>query len=145
MKVRRDVTLGNWHWLVGLGLLLLAPGSALAQVTEPNGLQVPVTCPASEVCLQAYFNGLNPPENINALSEASVNPGTYSPPCTFQAELVLSQAANAAGLAWYNVPADPTSKPTAVYPLVPETAMVGTTVSSGTIRTNPNYAGTAAP
>src|SRR5262245_7505847 len=115
MSVRRDVTLGNWRWLVGLGLLVLAPGSARAQVTEPNGLQVPAACPAGETCLQTYFNALNPPENINALSEVSVNPGTYSPPCTFEAQLVLSQAANAAGLSWYNVPADPTSKPGAVY------------------------------
>jgi hypothetical protein len=120
---------------------MFAPGSARAQVTEPNGVQVPVTCPTGETCLQAYFNGLNPPDAINALTEASVNPGTYSPPCSFQAELVLSQAANAAGLGWYNVPADATSKPTAVYALVPESAMVGTKVSSATIRTDPNYAG----
>ena len=132
-KVRRS--------LIVWGALTVAPWSAHAQVTEPNGLRVPATCPASEICLQTYFNGLNPPDAINALNEASVNPGTYSPPCTFTAELVLSQAANAAGLAWYNVPADPTSKPAAVYALVPESAMVGTKVTSTTIRTDPNYAG----
>ena len=115
--------------------------TAGAQVFEPNGLQVPAACPPHETSLQAYFDQLIPREPIDALADASTSPGTFSPLCSFQAQLILSQSSGVAGLAWYNVPNDETSTPSATYPIIAETAMVGTMVSSAAIRSDPRYAG----
>jgi MYXO-CTERM domain-containing protein len=132
-------------------LSLLAPAALLAltrtaesAVTEPNGLQVPatITTPGyNETTLQAYLTSQG--ETINAVTDASTDPAVFQPLCNFQATLVLSQSQAYGGLAWYNVPADPTSKPTAIYPIIPVTAttggVVGQVVSSADIVSNPNY------
>lgn len=116
--------------------------SAQAQVIEPNGLSVPITAAgSSETSLQAFFDARMPPEAIDALRQASAEPSTFSPRCGFQAELVLSQSSAPAGLAWYNVPADPMAAPDAIYQIVPETTQIGARVSSNQIRSDPNYAG----
>src|SRR5262245_31779686 len=107
--------------LCSTALIAFARPSA-ATVPEPNGAAVtrPTNGPM-EQSLQSYFDTRTPPEPINAAMQASATPGTFSPLCGFQAVLVLSQSGAAAGLAWYNVPANPTAKPTAVYQLIPET------------------------
>src|SRR5688572_616241 len=129
-----------WRYILGSALavptILFAPRPVGAQVFEPNGLQVPAACPPHETSLQAYFDQLSPPEPIHALADASTSPGTFSPLCSFQAQLVLSQSSGVAGLAWYNVPNDETSAPSATYPIIAETAMVGTMVSSAAIRSD---------
>jgi uncharacterized membrane protein YgcG len=131
-----------WGLSICLALTsIVASRTAGAQVFEPNGLQVPAACPAHETSLQAYFDQLVPPEPINATADASTSPGTFSPLCSFQAQLILSQSSGVAGLAWYNVPNDETSAPTANYPIIAETAMIGTMVSSAAIRADPRYAG----
>ena len=126
-----------------LGLLAcLAAAQAHAQVIEPNGLAVPITAPGnSETSLQRFFDSRMPPEAIDALKQASAEPATFSPRCGFQAELMLSQSSAPAGLAWYNVPADPSSAPDAIYQIVPETTQIGAKVSSNQIRSDPNYTG----
>jgi hypothetical protein len=53
----------------------------------------------------------------------------------------LSQSSSPAGLAWYNVPADPNAVPSAIYPVLTETTVTGATISSSAIRKDPNYAG----
>jgi len=128
--------------LILLSIALLAPALARAQVIEPNGLAVPITPPgSSEQSLQSFFDSRTPRETIDAVRQASAEPATFSPRCGFQAELVLSQSSAAAGLAWYNVPADPSSAPTAFYQIVPETTQIGARLSSNQIRSDPNYAG----
>jgi hypothetical protein len=125
-------------------VLALLYGGAHAQVIEPNGLMVPIapTTP-NESSIQSFFDSRMPPEQIDALAEASAEPSTFSPRCGFQAELVLSQSSAAAGLAWYNVPSDPTALPSAIYQIVPETTQPGAMLSSDQIRGDPNYAGGA--
>jgi hypothetical protein len=122
-------------------LSLLAVGRAAAQVIEPNGLQVPLAAPEFEPSLQSYFDALQPPEAIDAVSDASATPATFSPLCGFEAELVMSQSSARAGLSWYNVPADPNAPPSAIYPVVEETTMPGATLSSAAIRDDPSYQG----
>ncbi len=117
---------------------------ALAQVIEPNGLAVPLEVPNStEITLQKYFDGRTPPEPIDALHQASAEPATFSPRCGFEAELVLSQSSARAGLAWYNVPSDPSAAPDTIYMIVEETTQTGAVVSSSQIRSDPRYAGGA--
>lgn len=114
----------------------------MAQVVEPNGLSVPVAPAASgERSVQAYFEGLNPPEPIDAVADASAEPSTLSPLCGFEAELVMSESQSPAGLAWYNVPADETAAPAALYPVLAETTASGARISSSAIRGNPHYEG----
>jgi hypothetical protein len=129
-------------WLCALALLCCS--AARAQVIEPNGLAVPVlSSPTNEVTLQDYFAGRMPPEPIDALNQASAEPATFSPRCGFEAELVLSQSSAAAGLAWYNVPADPSAAPDAIYVIVEETTQTGAVVSSSQIRSDARYTGGA--
>jgi MYXO-CTERM domain-containing protein len=124
-----------------VGSVAAVASSARAQVTEPNGLQVPLPGPSFEASLQGYFDARMPPEAIDALRDASPEPSVFSPLCGFQAELVLSASSAMAGLAWYNVPDDPQAEPTALYQIVPETTMTGAVVSSAAIREDPSYAG----
>jgi MYXO-CTERM domain-containing protein len=119
--------------------LLSAPG-ARAQVIEPNGVSVPgVSSNPSEVTVQSYFTQQG--EMIDAVKEASTEPGTFSPLCDFEAALVLSESSAKAGIAWYNVPATATGAPSAVYMIVPPGTAVGQVISSGDIRSNASYAG----
>jgi hypothetical protein len=121
---------------------MLGANAARAQVIEPNGLAVPVAAPnSSEVTLQKYFDSRMPAEPIDALRQASAEPSTFSPRCGFEAELVLSQSSARAGLAWYNVPSDPSAAPDALYLIVEETTETGAVVSSNQIRSDPNFAG----
>jgi MYXO-CTERM domain-containing protein len=118
--------------------------AARAQVVEPNGLTVPITPAGStETSLQSYFAARTPPEPIDPIRAASAEPSTFSPRCGFQAELVLSQSSAPAGLAWYNVPSDPSAVPSPIYQLVAETTQPGAIASSNQIRSDPNYAGGA--
>src|SRR5690606_13543012 len=103
--------------------------SAQAQVTEPNGTVVPGDPDsASEVPLWTFFE--NEGEAIDAVATASIEPGTFSPRCDFEATLVLSESQAAAGLAWYNVPDDPNVAPTAIYELLAPTTETGTVINS---------------
>ncbi len=143
----RRLSRRHWAALAGASWLACALGACpqlcAAQVIEPNGVKVPAPSSggASETTLQAYFDALSPPEPIDAVADASPEPATFSPLCDFEAALVLSQSSAAAGLAWYNVPADPSAAPDAIYPIVAETTMTGATLSSSAIRDDPSYAG----
>jgi hypothetical protein len=115
---------------------------AAAQVIEPNGAQVPITPPGStEQSVQDYFAARTPPEPIDAVKDASPEPGTFSPLCGFAAELVLSQSSAAAGLAWYDVPSDPSETPTTLHSIIAETTITGATITSAVIRGDPSYSG----
>src|SRR5260221_5058345 len=126
--------------LGALVALSLAARVAGAVIVEPDGTSVPApTRGGQETSLQQFFDAQG--EGINAAAEASPTPATFSPLCAFQATLVLSQSGSQAGLSWYNVPADATSAPAALYPIVAIGVPVGTVVSSAAIRSNPAYAG----
>lgn len=120
--------------------LLLLPESALAQITEPNGTVVPGEPESdSEIPLWTFFE--NEGETIDAIATASIEPGTFSPRCDFEATLVLSESQAEAGLSWYNVPADPNIAPDALYELLAPTTQTGTVINSADIITSPDYAG----
>ncbi|HKP57663.1 MAG TPA: hypothetical protein VJV78_13120, partial [Polyangiales bacterium] len=122
-----------------LAFVVVVPGRA--QVTEPNGLSVPQPGPSFEPSLQSYFAGRMPPEAIDPVRDASSEPSVFSPLCGFQAELVLSASSANAGLAWYNVPTDPTAPPGALYSILMDTMKPGAIISSSDIREDPNYQG----
>ena len=121
----------------GASLFVLASG-ARAQVTEPNGVVVPVTNPM-ETNLQTYFD--TQMEAISAVQDAAVEPGVFLPLCDFQATLVLSQSQAAAGIAWYNVPVSPTAAPDAMYTIIQPTTVTGQVIRSVDVRNDPHYAG----
>lgn len=118
----------------------LTSAPARAQVTEPNGTVVPgPPSHDSEMPLSTFFEAEG--EAIDAVTTASIEPGTFSPRCDFEATLVLSESQAAAGLAWYNVPDDPFVAPSAIYELLAPTTETGTVISSADIITSPDYAG----
>ncbi|HEX6764672.1 MAG TPA: hypothetical protein VF103_04325 [Polyangiaceae bacterium] len=123
-----------------LAAVLVASPSAFAQVIEPNGAAVPRPAPIDETSIQEYFDAQNEP--IDAIADASAEPGAFSPLCDFSATVVLAEAMAADGLAWYNVPASTTARPAPLYSIVPETARVTGQVFTGAdILNDPNYAG----
>ena len=124
--------------VIGAGL---ATETAQAAVVEPNGVSVPATVNNGEQTLQSYFTSQN--ETINAVSDASTNPGVFLPLCDFKATLVLSQSGAQASLAWYNQPTSPTGAPPAAsLNLISTTPLVvGNTITSANIRSNPAYGG----
>jgi len=127
--------------LVCSGMLAVALGffatPALASVTEPNGLSVPIDS-SPEVQLYTLFQQRG--ENINWQTDAHTTPNQFSPLCGFTATYVLNQAGSHFGLAWYNDTGQP---PTAsqLYQLVAPNSPVGTTFSGTTIKNDPNYTG----
>jgi hypothetical protein len=135
------MTSRNFSISVSLLLVTSAAEIANAQVIEPNGFQAPnLTLTNGETSLQEYFDGQG--ETIDALAEASAEPGAFSPLCEFTAELVMSESMGTCGLSWYNVPDDPNVVPTALFPIVPEANMATGQVFSGTdIRMSPDFAG----
>jgi hypothetical protein len=127
---------------------IIAAGIAQAAVTEPDGLAVPNLAANTgpngnnETDLRNYFAGLG--ETFDVMADASADPGVFSPLCDFSAEMILSQSQGKAGVAWYNVPSDPTSIPDKIYQLLPPSNQVpvgGGVATSADIRSNSNYAG----
>jgi MYXO-CTERM domain-containing protein len=113
-------------------------GRARAAVIEPNGTSVPgPSSNPSEMTLQAYFDSVG--ESINAVKDASTDPGVFLPLCDFKATLVQSQSSAAAGIDWYNQPAPPPAG--TLYPIGPTVLTVGQTITSADIRSNRNYGG----
>jgi hypothetical protein len=125
--------------------LLAGVGNVQAAVTEPNGLRVPVLAPSAnytETDLGTFFRGLG--ETFDVMADASAKPSVFSPMCDFSAELILSQSQGLAGVAWYNVPADPTAIPDKIFQILPPSNQVPATggiIASSDIRNNPNYTG----
>jgi hypothetical protein len=117
--------------------LVLVASTAAAQVTEPNGLQVPIAS-AGEEQLYTLFSDRG--ENINWITDAHTTPNQFSPLCGFTATYVLNQAASHFGLAWYN---DTGTQPTAadLHQLVPANSAVGTMFTGTEIKNDPNYTG----
>ena len=133
-RVRREVA------ALGLASAGLVASGAHAQVIEPNGVQVPRPAPVDETSIQEYFDAEM--ETIDALADASAEPGAFSPLCDFTATIVLAEAMAADGLAWYNVPQNPTARPAPIYQIIPDTARVTGMVFTGSdILNDPNYAG----
>ena len=98
--------------VIAAGSAASGVGRAWAAVIEPNGVSVPgPPNTASETPLQSYFTSQG--EGINAVNDASTQPGVFLPLCDFKATLVLSQSNAQAGIDWYNQPMTPTGPPPA--------------------------------
>jgi hypothetical protein len=124
------------------GLLVTAlSGSALATVTEPNGLVVPVASGGGETQLSQMFATRGEP--IDWQLDAVAVPETFSPLCDFSAEFLLREAGGQFPLGWYN--ADPSAAvgPPAsqIYEVVACNTAPGAVITSQTIRNHPSYAG----
>ena len=132
--------------LIGTAIVATAVDSGAA-VTEPDGLQVPnlaadLPTANNETDLRTFFAGLG--ETFDVMADASADPGVFSPLCDFSAEMILSQSQGKAGVAWYNVPSDPTAIPDKIYQLLLPSNQVppgGGVATSADIRNNVNYAG----
>lgn len=138
------------HFATGIvsTVTIIAAGIAHAAVTEPDGLQVPNLAANTgpngngEIDLKTFFAGLG--ETFDVMADASATPGVFSPLCDFSVTMILSQSQGQAGVAWYNVPSDPTATPYDVYQLLPPSNQIpdgGGVATSTDIRSNPNYAG----
>ncbi len=121
--------------VVTLGTLAAGP-AVHATVVEPNGLSVPAILSNGETTLPQFFTAQG--ESIDAVRDAAISPAVFLPLCDFQAKLVLSQSSAQAGLAWYNVPADPTAVP-ATHLIGTPPLTLGQSITSADIRTDPNY------
>jgi hypothetical protein len=117
--------------------VVLASAAARANVTEPNGLAVPIDSSPEE---QLYTLFSSRGENINWQTDAHPTPNQFSPLCGFTATYVLNQAGSHFGLAWYN---DTGTTPTAaeLHQLVAANSAVGTTFSGTVIKNDPAYTG----
>ncbi|HTQ07454.1 MAG TPA: hypothetical protein VMI54_26540 [Polyangiaceae bacterium] len=111
-----------------------------ADVTEPNGVVVPVKVASGGVYLGDWFTQQG--EMIDAVKDASAVPGAFSPLCDFSATLVLHDSSAKAGISWYNTTTGATGPLTTddVWPIVPPGTAVGTTITSADIRTSTHYA-----
>ncbi len=121
--------------------LSIVPDVALAQVTQPNGLVVPVDSANGETQLYSFFT--NRGEAIDWIADASREPDTFSPLCEFTAEFVLNEAGNHLGVGWYNVIPGATTAPSPsdIYEIIPAGAAVGTTATGASIRADSRYLG----
>jgi hypothetical protein len=119
-------------------VVCLAATAARANVTEPNGLAVPIDSGPSEIQLYTFFQQRG--ENINWQTDAHTTPNQFSPLCGFTATYVLNQAGSHFGLSWYN---DTGTQPTAadLHQLVAPNSAVGTTFSGTVIKSDPAYTG----
>ena len=123
-------------------LTALSAAPVAAAVVEPNGISVPAPAPMNETTLQAYFTAQG--EMINAINDASVEPGAFLPLCDFKATLVLSQSQAGVGIAWYNTTTGATGAPPVAqtYQIGPMFPLnVNDTITSTDIRTSANYMG----
>lgn len=121
------------------GLGLASP--ALATVTEPNGVVVPLDSNNGEVQLYTLFANRNDP--VDWLADAHTTPAVFSPLCDFKATFVLHEAGSNRGVGWYNVDPNATVAPTLgqIHVIVPAGTAVGTVITSATIKGDPAYAG----
>lgn len=121
-----------------VSLLLSLTSLAAAQVTLPNGLVVPTDSMNGETQLYTLFPTRG--EGIDWVADARAEPDTFSPLCSFTAELVLKQSGSSLGVGWYNV--DPGgAAPGEIFEIVPAGSPVGTVIMGASIRDDARYAG----
>src|SRR5258708_923588 len=129
-------------FLLGVGLSVLCGATtARATVTEPNGLQVPLDSKNNEIQLYTFF--ANRAEPIDWQADAHTTPDVFSPLCNFKATFVLHEAGSSYSVGWYNVVPNATTAPTVsdIHVIVPAGTIVGTVITSATIKGDPAYAG----
>ena len=120
--------------------LVLSTASALATVSEPNGLVVPTdSSVGKEVQLSEYFSSVGEP--LDEKADCHTTPDTFSPLCGFSGTFVLNEAGSHFGVGWYNVDPAATTPPTDIHVIVAAGAPVGTTFSGTDIRKDPAYKG----
>ncbi len=116
--------------------------SARANVTEPNGLVVPIDSSSSgETQLYTLFQQRG--EAITQATwqaDAQQMPNAFSPLCGFTATYVLNQAGSHFGLAWYNEVGQPPPA-SDLHILVQAGSPVGTMFNGTSIKSDPNYMG----
>jgi len=131
----------RWQAHVWAACALLWALPASAEVTEPNGVTVPLNSANGETQLSTLFT--DRAEAIDFVADGSATPDTFSPLCGFQATFVLKQSGSSLGVGWYN--ADPTRVappgPTEIYEIVPAGTAVGAVITGAEIRGSTNYMG----
>jgi len=79
---------------------------SFAAVTQPDGTQMPLPGPGNEVSLQELFDFREGAGAIDSFADASTEPSTFKPLCTFSAQLLLHETSGKSPMGWYNVPVD---------------------------------------
>jgi hypothetical protein len=120
---------------------LLWAASASAEVTEPNGVAVPLNSANGETQLSTLFTDRS--EAIDFIADGQATPDTFSPLCGFQATFVLKQSGSSLGVGWYNADPARTTPPGAaeIFEIVPAGTAVGTVITGAEIRGSANYLG----
>src|SRR5688500_3699924 len=77
-----------------------------AAVTQPDGTVMPLPAPGTEVSLQELFDFREGEGAIDSFADASTEPSTFKPLCSFSAQLLLHETTGDSSMGWYNVPAD---------------------------------------
>jgi len=112
-----------------LTIMLLAPAVARATVVEPDGTPVPVALTPNEVMTARNTNPLFPvvdlptlfaarAEPINWQTDAQKKPDTFSPACSFSADLVLRGGGCQIDFGWYNVVPGHVPTDAEIFPLI---------------------------
>jgi hypothetical protein len=148
--------------------LLGSPAAVRATVTEPSGLQVPQPQSPAEATAAAGLNVLFPLMTLDALfqargeainwqADAQSKPDTFSPVCSFTAQLVLRGGSCQIDFGWYNVVPNHVPLDAEIFPLITAAqiaalplpafepgageSLPGLTFSAGSILTSPRYTG----
>ena len=127
-------------------LFLGIAGAANATVTEPDGKVVPIDStkpPYNNTEVQIYNVLQMRDAALDWQTDSDTRPETFSPLCSFTAELILKQTASNLGIGWYNVNMSSQSPPayTDIYQIIPPSSPVGTKVTGQSIKDDPRYLG----
>lgn len=127
--------------VVGSLACLLVTATAHAEVTQPNGVVMPVDSMNGETQLFTYFAGRG--EAIDFRADGRSSPSTFSPLCEFRATFALKQSASNLGVGWYNVIPGASTAPSLadIHVIVPAGAAVGTVITAADIRGSADYLG----
>ena len=115
--------------------------AAHATVTEPDGTVVPRDSANGETQVYTVLQQRDP--MLNWQTDSDTRPETFSPLCSFSAELILKQSASVLGIGWYNVNMSSNSPPPydQIYEIIAPGKPVGTKFTGQNIKDDPNYKG----
>jgi len=123
---------------------LLFLSRSYCEVTEPNGMIVPVNAMNGEIQLFTFFEKVKQTQgSIDWISDAEVTSSAFFPVADLEITLALKQTPSQYGLGWFNVLPDMTSAPntTAVYEIFSKESDMNDSITLLDIKNNPNYKG----
>lgn len=131
--------------LLGCWLACLSAAPAHATVTQPDGLIVPIDSKPMSAEVQIYeaFKPSDIAAGLRFQEDADTSPETFSPLCSFTAELLLKESASTLGVGWYNVIPGATTPPASsdIVVVIPPGTTPPAKVSGQSIKDHPNYKG----